>query len=344
MDVLDDVRALAKDAPEALDGDAIKGLLRERLVDTLDKAGDRSLALTEDPPTVFFVMGANGMGKTTTIGKLAHRLANEGGQRVLLAAADTFRAAAVDQLEMWAQRADVDIVVPEEGQKKPFPVVAKAIDKARDEGYDTVIVDTSGRLANNYNLNEELRGIKDTIKEKIPTAPHETLLVVDAALGRNAVDQVRAGLSEASSSRREGRARIWQDEVGLTGMVVTKLDGTARGGFVISTVRELKLPVKLVGVGEGIDDLRDFDAPAFVDALLGYQEGDAEALQQRLDATRQKAEARRAEKKRQTEEALALAMSAKQQEMEATDEDTPAPKSSGGKSKSKKKKKKNKKR
>jgi len=195
------------------------------------------------------------MGKTTTIGKIAARLSQEANQSVLVAACDTFRAAAVDQLEEWTVRAGVDIHKPSEGQTKPAPVLDDAITKAIEGDYDVLIVDTSGRLSNNVALNEELKKLKRTISDRIPGGPHETLLVLDGAVGRNGVDQ----------------AKVWNREVGITGLVITKLDGTARGGVVVSIVRDVGVPVKLIGVGEGISDLRDFNPEDFVDALLGYE-------------------------------------------------------------------------
>jgi fused signal recognition particle receptor len=205
-------------------------------------------------PTVLFVMGANGMGKTTTIGKLAHRLRTEGNQTVLMAACDTFRAGAVDQLQLWADRAEVDMYGPSEKAKTPAAVLYGALDKAIAENYDTVLVDTSGRLSNNDALTAELVKMKNVIKKRLSletdaegkpipnqSVPHESLLVLDAAQGRMALDS----------------ARVWDKEVGLTGLILTKLDGSARGGSVVAVSRELNLPVKLIGVGEGLDDLRD---------------------------------------------------------------------------------------
>jgi fused signal recognition particle receptor len=202
-------------------------------------------------PTVLFVMGANGMGKTTTIGKLANRLRVEGNQKVLVAACDTFRAGAVEQLQMWADKAQVDLIGPsEKGGSTPTSIIADALDKAKAENYDTVLVDTAGRLSNNWELNEELVKMKEMIQEKLstdpenklnPDVPHEILLVLDAAQGRMALDS----------------ARVWNKELGLTGLILTKLDGSARGGSVVAISRDLDVPVKLIGVGEGIDDLKD---------------------------------------------------------------------------------------
>jgi len=239
-------------------------------------------------PTILFVMGANGMGKTTTIGKLANRLRVEGDQKVLMAACDTFRAGAVDQLQMWADRAEVDLLGPSPtGTSTPTSIAAAACEKAMVEGYDTVLIDTAGRLSNNWELNEELVRMKTAIQEtlcvnggdgeKNPDVPHEALLVLDAAQGRIALDS----------------AQVWNKEIGLTGLVLTKLDGTARGGSVVAISKDLNLPVKLIGVGEGIDDLRDFEGEKFVDGLLGIgsaggQSSGAEGAQlaSRLEAMR----------------------------------------------------------
>jgi fused signal recognition particle receptor len=206
------------------------------------------------PLTVHFIMGANGMGKTTTIGKLAYRLKNEAKQKVLLAACDTFRAGAVAQLEQWAIRAGVDCHSPTDSANGPSAVLYSALDKAIDEDYDILLVDTSGRLSNNDALTAELVKMKRVIRKRMSTkfdenikpvpndnVPHETLLVIDAAQGRMALDS----------------AKQWDKELGLTGLILTKLDGSAKGGSVVAVSRELGLPVKLVGVGEGIEDLKD---------------------------------------------------------------------------------------
>ena len=287
--ILEDVRAVAEARGEYAEAD-VTAILRGRMAETLTKAGDGALRKAPAGPTVILVIGANGMGKTTTIGKLAMRLRVEGGQRVLLAACDTFRAAAVGQLDEWAKRAAVDIVVPDAGVESPSAACYKALDVALgvaevdesfrhsdladDDGdapagpYDVLIVDTSGRLSNNAALNEELKKIRRTIDKRAPGAPHDTLLVVDAAVGRNAVDMARA----------------WQADVGVSGLAVTKLDGTARAGFVVSVVEDLGIPVKLVGVGEALDDLRDFDVDAFLDSLLDVDARSVDDLKQRFAA------------------------------------------------------------
>jgi fused signal recognition particle receptor len=291
-DVLEEARYLRSESTEIFGRDEIKALLRGKLLEALgasakgsseyqrvqkragkevvvdDDADDNSNSFalkfaTEGDPkpisakkqlTVHFIMGANGMGKTTTIGKLAHRLKAEAGQKVLLAACDTFRAGAVAQLERWAERADVDCFSPNEATNGPSAVLYGALDKAINEEYDVLLVDTSGRLSNNDALTAELVKMKKVIQKRMSTAfdervrpvpnllvPHETLLVIDAAQGRMALDS----------------AKQWNKEVGLSGLILTKLDGSAKGGSVVAISRELGLPVKLVGVGEGINDLRD---------------------------------------------------------------------------------------
>jgi fused signal recognition particle receptor len=201
-------------------------------------------------PTVILVVGVNGTGKTTTIGKLAKRL-TEHGHSVLLAAADTFRAAAEEQLEIWAQRAGADFVGSERGGD-PAAVAYDAIEAAAARGREVVIVDTAGRLHTQTNLMEELTKVRRVIERRLPDAPHETLLVVDATTGQNGLQQ----------------ARLFSEAVDVTGVALTKLDGSAKGGVALAIAHELGLPVKLVGVGEGLDDLRPFDARDYATALL----------------------------------------------------------------------------
>lgn len=247
--------------------DDIMSVMRGKLIEALQIEGSGSISFSQDDfPTVLFIMGANGMGKTTTIGKLAHRLRTEGNQTVLMAACDTFRAGAVEQLVQWADRAEVDCFTPDEQAKSPAAVLYGALDKAVTEKYDTLLVDTSGRLSNNDALNLELEKMKRVIQKRLSVekdadgkpvfnseVPHETLVVIDAAQGRMALDS----------------AKVWNEEIGLSGLILTKLDGSARGGSVVAVSRELNLPVKLIGVGEGIEDLRDFEPERFVDGLLG---------------------------------------------------------------------------
>ncbi len=207
--------------------------------------------IPENPrPYVIMVVGVNGVGKTTTIGKLAYNYKRE-GFGVVIGAADTFRAAANEQLDIWAKRADVDIVIQAHGAD-PAAVAYDAIVSAAGRGADVVIIDTAGRLHTRVNLMEELKKIKRVIQKHTPGAPHEVLLVVDGSTGQNAIQQ----------------ARQFNEAVGLTGIVVTKLDGTAKGGMVFAITRELNIPVRFVGVGEQLDDLQPFNRQAFVDALF----------------------------------------------------------------------------
>ena len=211
--------------------------------------GAPTLAL-DGKPSVILVVGVNGTGKTTTIGKLAQKL-REHGRSVLVGAADTFRAAAEEQLEIWAQRAGADFVGSPRGAD-PAAVAFDAVEAARARGHDVVIVDTAGRLHTQSNLMAELEKLRRVIEGRIEGAPHETLLVVDATTGQNGLQQ----------------ARLFGDAVGVTGVALTKLDGSARGGVAIAIAVELGLPVKLVGVGEGVDDLRPFDAHDYARALV----------------------------------------------------------------------------
>ncbi len=227
--------------------EALREVLAEILLETLGEA--RPLVLAP-PPAAVVVLGVNGSGKTTTAGKLAHRFRQD-GRKVLLAAADTFRAAAIDQLEIWAERAGVDVVRHREGAD-PAAVVYDAAQAARARHVDVLIVDTAGRLHTKVNLLEELRKLDRVLRRELPGSPVEELLVLDATTGQNGIAQ----------------ARQFTGALPVTGLVLTKLDGTARGGVVVAIADELHLPVKLVGLGEGPDDLQPFDPRAFVDALL----------------------------------------------------------------------------
>ena len=226
----------------------VKACLREILVEMLD-VGSTELDLT-DKPAVILMIGVNGVGKTTTIGKLANLLKNQ-GNRVLLAAGDTFRAAAADQLAIWADRAKVDIVRHEEGSD-PAAVVFDAMNAARARKTDVVLVDTAGRLHNKQNLMNELNKIRRVIDREGTTNSKEVLLVLDATTGQNGLIQ----------------AKQFGESAGITGIVLTKLDGTAKGGVVLAIAKEMGVPVKFVGLGEGIDDLQPFDAVAFAEALV----------------------------------------------------------------------------
>jgi len=221
------------------------GLMREML-----EQGDRELKTAAEGPSIYLVIGVNGVGKTTAIGKLAYRL-KEQGKSVLLVAADTFRAAAIDQLKIWAERAGVPIVAGDEGAD-PSSVVFNAMNTAKAQNPDVVIIDTAGRLHTKVNLMQELAKMTRVIHREFEGAPHENLLVLDASTGQNALSQ----------------ARTFLESCGVTGLILTKLDGTARGGVVLSVHKELNLPVKFIGVGEGIEDLEPFDPDAFTRALF----------------------------------------------------------------------------
>jgi fused signal recognition particle receptor len=228
----------------------LRPVLRRFLLDTLGPA--RSLAL-DARPSVILVLGVNGSGKTTTCAKLAAALKAD-GRHVLLAAADTFRAAAIEQLETWGQRIDVEVVRQAAGSD-PAAVVFDALKAATARSADVLVIDTAGRLHTKSNLMEELGKLQRVIQRQVPGAPHESLMVLDAPTGQNGFAQ----------------AKMFHEAVGLTGVALTKLDGTAKGGIVVRIVRELKLPVTLVGVGEHIDDLQPFDPVRFVDALVPAQ-------------------------------------------------------------------------
>ena len=228
--------------------DEVKDALRNILAEKLD-VGDTALHV-DTQPSVVLIIGVNGVGKTTSIGKLAARLKSE-GKKVLLCAGDTFRAAAADQLEIWANRAGVDIVRQHEGAD-PGAVLFDALQAAKARHADVVLCDTAGRLHNKQNLMNELAKLRKIIDRETPDAAKETLLVLDATTGQNGLIQ----------------ARQFKETAGLTGIILTKLDGTAKGGIVVAIAQELQVPVKFVGVGEGIDDLRPFDAGEFTKELF----------------------------------------------------------------------------
>ena len=229
-------------------GDDVKQALRDILIEKLN-VGDTALDLSTKP-SVVLVIGVNGVGKTTSIGKIAHRLKGE-GKRVLLCAADTFRAAAADQLEIWANRAECEIVRSVEGAD-PGAVLFDSLAAAKARGVDVVLCDTAGRLHNNVNLMNELSKLRKIIDRELPDAAKETLLVLDATTGQNGLQQ----------------AKVFRETAGLTGIILTKLDGTAKGGICVAIAQELGVPVKYVGLGEGIDDLQPFNAEEYVKALI----------------------------------------------------------------------------
>ena len=246
----DTVAQLRKRVSQKLLGrvDEVKDALRDILAEKLD-VGDPSMDLSTQP-SVVLIIGVNGVGKTTSIGKLAARYKSE-GKKVLLCAGDTFRAAAADQLEIWADRAGVDIVRQHEGAD-PGAVLFDALQAAKARNVDVVLCDTAGRLHNKQNLMNELAKLRKIIDREVPDAAKETLLVLDATTGQNGLIQ----------------ARQFKETAGLTGIILTKLDGTAKGGIVVAIAQELQVPVKFVGVGEGIGDLRPFDAREFTRELL----------------------------------------------------------------------------
>ena len=227
---------------------AVRAALREILAAELS-VGDTALDLSQKPAVVLFI-GVNGVGKTTSIGKLGHQLKSE-GEKVLFCAADTFRAAAADQLQIWAERAGCELVRSNEGAD-PGAVLFDALAAAKARGMDVVLCDTAGRLHNKENLMKELAKLSKIIDRECPDASRETLLVLDATTGQNGLIQ----------------ARTFKETAGLTGIVLTKLDVTAKGGIVIAIARELGVPVKYVGMGEGIEDLRPFDAKEYVEAII----------------------------------------------------------------------------
>ena len=229
-------------------GDDVKQALRDILIEKLN-VGDTALDLSTQP-SVVLVIGVNGVGKTTSIGKIAHRLKGE-GKRVLLCAADTFRAAAADQLEIWANRAECEIVRSVEGAD-PGAVLFDSLAAAKARGVDVVLCDTAGRLHNKVNLMNELSKLRKIIDRELPDAAKETLLVLDATTGQNGLQQ----------------AKVFRETAGLTGIILTKLDVSAKGGICVAIAQELGVPVKYVGLGEGIDDLQPFNAEEYVKALI----------------------------------------------------------------------------
>ncbi len=235
------------------DGNDAKDALREILVEMIGDGEPLNLSTT---PSVILVIGVNGVGKTTSIAKVANVLKKD-GKKVLLAAADTFRAAAIDQLQVWADRVDVELIKHNEGSD-PAAVVFDAVNAAKNRNADVLIIDTAGRLHNKKNLMDELAKINRVISRELPDASRETLLVLDATTGQNAVNQ----------------AKEFKNAAELTGLVLTKLDGTAKGGIVFSIKNELGIPVKFIGVGEKVADLDTFDAQQFVGALFGKKDGE----------------------------------------------------------------------
>ncbi|THF81323.1 signal recognition particle-docking protein FtsY [Cohnella fermenti] len=261
MELIDDLRAEVKKR-KIEDPAELQPILTEKLVGLLkgDSSEQASLKMNPNGITVILFVGVNGVGKTTTIGKLAWRFKQE-GKSVLMAAGDTFRAGAIEQLQVWGERVGVDVIKQGAGSD-PAAVMYDAVQAAKQRGVDVLLCDTAGRLQNKANLMEELSKIYRVIQREIPEAPHETLLVLDATTGQNALQQ----------------AKLFGEKSGVSGLVLTKLDGTAKGGIVIAIRSELSLPVKFVGLGEKMDDLQQFDAEQFVHALFAglASEGDAD--------------------------------------------------------------------
>ncbi|MFF2482682.1 signal recognition particle-docking protein FtsY [Paenibacillus sp. NPDC058071] len=250
MQLIDDLRAEVKKR-KIEDAAELQPVLSEKLVGLLKGESNPGLQMSKNGGiTVILFVGVNGVGKTTTIGKLAHKFKSE-GKSVLLAAGDTFRAGAIEQLEVWGERVGVDVIKQHSGSD-PAAVMFDAVQAAKQRNVDVLLCDTAGRLQNKTNLMEELNKIFRVIQREIPDAPHEVLLVLDATTGQNALSQ----------------AKLFGEKSGVTGLVLTKLDGTAKGGIVIAIRNELNLPVKLVGLGEKMTDLQEFDSEQFVHALF----------------------------------------------------------------------------
>ncbi|MBQ3311285.1 signal recognition particle-docking protein FtsY [bacterium] len=226
----------------------VKQYLKNSFIKTLEDAGDTKLKMN-DGLSIYFITGVNGVGKTTLIGKLAYQF-KQSGKRVLIAAADTFRAAAEEQLNIWSDRAGADIVRKDKGD--PAAVVYESIEKAKNENYDILLIDTAGRLQNKFNLMEELSKIKAVIDKKAPDLLCECMLVLDANTGQNGLQQ----------------AKVFMEAVNLTSVALTKLDGSAKGAIVLAVAKELKLPVKLIGIGEKMEDLKEFIPNDFINALF----------------------------------------------------------------------------
>jgi len=253
-ELLDEARRKVK-RKELSDPQTLKKVLKEKIrAFIMETDRPAELVMPEKGPFVIMVVGVNGVGKTTTIGKIAHKF-TRAGQSVLLVAADTFRAAAVAQLKIWGERNNVPVISQHEGAD-PSAVVFDAMDVAIAKDYDVVIVDTAGRLHTQVNLMEELKKIKRVMGKKIANAPHEVMLILDATTGQNAISQ----------------AKLFNATVDITGLTLTKLDGTAKGGIVVNICRELKIPIRFIGIGEQLEDLRDFDPGEFVEALFQEKE------------------------------------------------------------------------
>lgn len=252
LKLVDRVREEAKNV-KAGSGEEVREILKKE-IGLILSAKENSLAIQQNALTVIMVVGVNGAGKTTTIGKLAANFKSE-GKRVVLAAADTFRAAAIEQLEIWAERSSVDLIRHQEGSD-PAAVAFDGLKAAQSRQADILLIDTAGRLQNKKNLMDELNKIFRVLQRELPEAPHEVLLTIDATTGQNALSQ----------------AQVFKEAANVSGIVLTKLDGTAKGGVIIAVSDQLQIPVKFIGVGEGIDDLKPFVMEDFVDALFTLDE------------------------------------------------------------------------
>lgn len=255
LKLIDELRAEVKKR-KIEDPAELQPILSEKLIELLKGDADAGLNFNPNGLTVILFVGVNGVGKTTTIGKMAHMFKSQ-GKKVLMAAGDTFRAGAIEQLETWGERVGVDVIKQQSGAD-PAAVMFDAVQAAKTRGVDILLCDTAGRLQNKVNLMEELNKIYRVIQREVPDAPHEVILVLDATTGQNALSQ----------------AKLFGDKTGLTGLVLSKLDGTAKGGIVVAIRQELSLPVKFVGLGEKMDDLQPFDSEQFVHALFGKWIGD----------------------------------------------------------------------
>lgn len=248
LDLVDKLRQEVRQR-KIKDAEEVKPLLQELIKDILGNEKE-PLQLDAARPAVIMVVGVNGVGKTTTIGKLAYMYKSR-GKKVILGAADTFRAAAIEQLEIWGNRVGVDVIKHQQGAD-PAAVAYDSLQAAKARNADVLIVDTAGRLHTKRNLMDELKKIRRVLERELPGAPHETLLVLDATTGQNAISQ----------------AQLFNEAIQVTGIALTKLDGTAKGGVVVAIRQSLNIPVKLIGIGEGLEDLREFDAGEFVEALF----------------------------------------------------------------------------
>jgi fused signal recognition particle receptor len=249
LDLLDEIRNRVS-RKELKDPQALKLALKERILTFFAGYDDTGMQVPATGPFVIMVVGVNGVGKTTSIGKIANKFASS-GQRVLLVAADTFRAAAIEQLKVWGERVGADVVAKQQGDD-PSSVIYDALDYAASRDFDVIIIDTAGRLHTKVNLMEELKKIKRVINKKMEGAPHEIMLILDATTGQNSISQ----------------ARLFNEAVGLTGLTLTKLDGTAKGGIVVHISHDFNIPIRFIGIGEKLEDLREFDPGEFIEALF----------------------------------------------------------------------------